>query len=131
MTKGEFDFNIRGAKEMGNDNPFWSGYQLGMRQLYYGESFLPKAAAEMEVEKSDPEWKKRKAGYDTGLSGKSFIAAMEIYNEPKKLECKRCGFGKNGEWKSRVDDPKKCPKCMNPLWKTARTGNEPGPKPKK
>lgn len=41
--------------------------------------------------------------------------------------CRRC----NWVWIPRVKDPVTCPNCGSTRWSVNRTGNEPGPKPKK
>lgn len=36
--------------------------------------------------------------------------------EPHRLQCLRCGH----KWKQRVSDPKKCPACNSPYWRSPR-----------
>lgn len=71
------------------------------------------------------------------MSGEFANPSLEFWfpaePEPKYPVCKRCGHGSDFEkpWIPRGEKPKRCPKCGSAVWQTERTGNEPGPKPRR
>ncbi len=65
-----------------------------------------------------------------GIDIEAAKKALEMEEKPYERhhhDCLRCGW----KWTSNDSDPAVCPKCKNARWKTKRTGNEPGPKPKR
>ena len=56
------------------------------------------------------------------------LTADEVRYEMSADFCRRC----ESAWQRRgPKPPARCPRCGSAVWQTERTGNEPGPKPKR
>ena len=89
MDEHEFRHNILGAKSLGEiseslESDFWTGYQRGLRRLYYGENFgTPEEHALWMglTDDRDESREMRGLGYRFGFAGHDIKAAIGMLKE--------------------------------------------------
>ena len=107
-----------------------SGFSLATKLFYTGERNLTVyqnsqgKAGQILTGKHSEGWYISDDGISYQHTTESVMGAVDP--EASRVKCQRCGY----EWYARGNMPLKCPRCGSAKWKTPRSGNEPGPKPK-